>query len=316
MNEAPMLQVEKISKHYPVRRWFKEVGTVKAVEGISFQLESKKTLAIVGESGCGKTTLAKCLMRIETPTQGRILWQGKPMNNLIATDFRRHIQMIFQDPYGSLNPRKKVWNIICEPLRINTKLTKAELKQSAIELMGKVGLRPEHAGRYPHMFSGGQRQRIGIARALALRPEVLICDEPVSALDISIQAQILNLLVELQKELALSYLFISHDLAVVRHIADEVMVIYLGKVVEHGSAQDLFHNPKHPYTKSLMESTPHLRSFGRPKPAVRGELPSPMNPPSGCAFHKRCPIAIDRCGIEEPQLVNKGKVWVACHLVE
>ncbi len=316
MTESPMLQVSGLQKHYPVRKMLKHVGTVKAVEGVSFSLGRKETVAIVGESGCGKSTLAKCLMRIETPTGGEILWNGKSMTELAGTDFRRHIQLIFQDPYGSLNPRKKVWEIISEPLRINTKMGKEERKATAQDLMSKVGLRPEHGNRYPHMFSGGQRQRIGIARALALRPEILICDEPVSALDVSIQAQILNLLLDLQNELDLSYLFISHDLGVVRHIADRVMVIYLGKVVEQGPVQEIFESPKHPYTKSLMASTPHIRRFEKQPAAVRGELPSPMNPPSGCAFHKRCPIAVDRCSNEEPKLRQIGEQWVSCHLSE
>jgi len=316
MNATPMLTVTDLRKHYPVRKLFGHFGTIKAVEGVSFALERKQTLAIVGESGCGKTSLAKCLMRIESPTAGQILWNGGPMEAMPTREFRRHIQMIFQDPYGSLNPRKKVWNIISEPLHINTSMKKSERRQAALELMSKVGLRPEHGNRYPHMFSGGQRQRIGIARALALRPEVLICDEPVSALDISIQAQILNLLLELQNELDLSYLFISHDLAVVRHIADIVMVIYLGKVVEQGPAKDIFGSPKHPYTQSLIASTPHIKRFERQQAPVRGEIPSPMNPPSGCAFHKRCPVAIPQCSNEEPKLQKIGQSWVSCHLVK
>lgn len=312
-----LLEVQSLRKEYEVRKLFRSVGTVKALGGVSFSLGARETLAIVGESGCGKTTLAKMLMRIESPTEGSILIDGKSPAAMDRSEFRRSIQMIFQDPYGSLNPRKKAWQLISEPLQINTKLSMKECREKALQAMERVGLRPEYGNRYPHMFSGGQRQRIGIARAIILHPKIIICDEPVSALDVSIQAQILNLLMDLQRELDLSYLFISHDLSVVRHIADRVMVIYLGKVVEYGSRQDIFHNPQHPYTKSLIASTPSLRAdIEKQIYHIRGELPSPLNPPSGCAFHRRCPLAVEQCSKVVPELKTVGSRRVACHLVE
>jgi dipeptide transport system ATP-binding protein len=311
----PLLEVTDLKKHYPIKKMFKVTGAVKALDGVSFSLKKNETLAVVGESGCGKSTLAKVLMQIEPATEGKILFNGLTVTQMPPPVFRRCIQMIFQDSYGSLNPRKKAWEIISEPLRINTTLSTKECRHRALELMEKVGLRPEYGVRYPHMFSGGQRQRLGIARALILEPEMIICDEPVSALDVSIQAQILNLLMDLQEELRLSYLFISHSLPVVRHIADRVLVIYLGKVAEYGKQSDIFAHPKHPYTESLIASTPEI-TFGHEPSPIRGELPSPMNPPPGCAFHKRCPKAIDRCAVEEPILRKVGNQLVSCHLAE
>jgi dipeptide transport system ATP-binding protein len=311
----PLLEVTDLKKHYPIKKLFRVKGIVKALDGVSFTLKKNETLAVVGESGCGKSTLAKVLMQVEPATDGKILFNGLTVTQMPPPVFRRCIQMIFQDSYGSLNPRKKAWEIISEPLHINTTLSIRECRHRALELMEKVGLRPEYGVRYPHMFSGGQRQRLGIARALILEPEMIICDEPVSALDVSIQAQILNLLMDLQEELKLSYLFISHSLPVVRHVADRVLVIYLGKVAEYGKRTDIFSDPKHPYTQSLIASTPEI-TFGQEPSPIRGELPSPMNPPPGCAFHKRCPKAIERCALEEPTLRKVGNQLVSCHLAE
>ena len=287
---------------------------VKALDGVSFELAKNETLAIVGESGCGKSTLAKALMQLEIPTAGEISLGGQVLPQQVAPEFRQKVQMIFQDPYASLNPRKKVRDLIAEPLVINTNLSAQEREEKVLSMMEKVGLRPELADRYPHMFSGGQRQRVGIARALILQPELIICDEPVSALDISIQAQVLNQLVELQDEMNLSYIFISHDLSVVRHIAHRVMVMYLGKVVEIGTREQIFENPQHPYTKALLDSTPGLRTLAggeRPK-TLQGELPSPLNPPAGCSFHKRCYATKDHCKNSAPVLENKQGRSVAC----
>lgn len=308
----PVLCVRGLKKYYPIKKLFGIKGWVKALDGVSFDLRARETLAIVGESGCGKTTLAKTLMRIETPTEGSLEIQGVPSQQLASSDFYQKIQMIFQDPYSSINPRRRAWEIISEPLRVNRGLSRRDCEVEALKLMQKVGLRPEMAGRYPHMFSGGQRQRIGIARALTLRPQVIICDEPVSALDISIQAQVINLLIDLQDEFGLSYIFISHDLSVVRHLSDKVLVMYLGKVVEYGDRKQIFENPQHPYTKVLLESSPKVRGTRPPESRLDGELPSPLNPPPGCAFHKRCPLATPRCRSEVPELQTKKDRQVAC----
>lgn len=307
-----LLEARGLTKHYPVRSLFGKRRSIQALNDVSFQIEPGETLAVVGESGCGKSTLAKLLLGIETKTGGSVLWNSRPDDTLSAAERRTNVQMIFQDPMGSLNPRKRAWEIVAEPLVINTKLSREECRSQAMAMLQRVGLRAEQGERYPHMFSGGQRQRIGIARALMLRPRVLVCDEPVSALDVSIQAQILNLLRDLQEEFQLSYLFISHDLSVVRYLADRVLVIYLGRAVESGTADEVLNHPKHPYTQALLASTPQI-SFGtetRAKP-LRGELPSPLSPPSGCAFHKRCPIAVDLCRVDTPTLDARG---VACHL--
>lgn len=310
--KTPLLKVQDLKKHYHIRKLFGASGVVKALDGVSFELQTKETLAIVGESGCGKTTLAKTLMQIETPTAGEIQIGGQAVASMSKADFYRRIQMIFQDPYSSINPRRRAWQIISEPLKVNKGLSNQECQVEALKVMGKVGLRPEMASRFPHMFSGGQRQRIGIARALTLRPEVIICDEPVSALDISIQAQVINLLIDLQDEFNLSYIFISHDLSVVRHLSDKVLVMYLGKVVEYGTRKDIFFNPQHPYTKILLASSPKVKSTQPPTALLTGDLPSPLNPPDGCRFHKRCPAATARCKVEEPQLEIKHGRQVAC----
>jgi dipeptide transport system ATP-binding protein len=293
---------------------------VKALAGASFTLETGRTLAVVGESGCGKSTLGRLVTQIEKPTAGHLLIDGADVTNADADTrhrLRQEVQMIFQDPYGSLNPRKKIGSILEEPLVINTGMPAKERAGRAREMMAKVGLRPEHYGRYPHMFSGGQRQRIAIARALMLNPRVVVADEPVSALDVSIQAQVLNLMMDLQEEFDLAYLFISHDLSVVSHIADDVMVMYLGRPVEHGPKETIFAHPRHPYTRALMAATPRVNPVLRQDASpLRGELPSPLNPPSGCHYHKRCPYMTDRCATEVPPLREVDGRRVACHYAE
>jgi len=326
-DSALILKAEGLKQHYHVKQgMFKPEAVVKAVDGVSFNLEKGKTLAVVGESGCGKSTLGRMLTMIETPTDGQLGYLGQNLLTLsksAQTKLRQKIQIIFQNPYGSLNPRKKIGSILEEPLVINTDLSKADRKAKAVSMMEKVGLKAEHYDRYPHMFSGGQRQRIAIARGLMLDPHVIVADEPVSALDVSVQAQVLNLMMDLQEEFGLSYVFISHDLSVVEHIADDVMVMYLGKVVEQGTCEQLFDNPKHPYTLALLSSTPQLSPEKRRlRIKLEGELPSPLNPPSGCAFHGRCRFANERCKSETPVLKldsydesEQGHL-IACHAVE
>jgi len=312
---APLLEVRELRKTYELRRLFSKPGLVKALDGVSFTLAMGKTLAVVGESGCGKSTLAKCLMLIESITGGDAVFEGRALRDTPAKEWRKQVQMIFQDPYSSLNPRRKCLDIIAEPLVIQGELSREEIYARAREMMKKVGLRPEFESRYPHMFSGGQRQRIGIARALMLRPKLLICDEPVSALDVSIQAQVLNLLMDLQDEFGLSYLFISHDLSVVRHVADDILVMYLGQVMEYGPRDLIFKSAQNPYTQALLASHPHLdASHDEPQAMVQGELPSPLNPPPGCPFQKRCPKVFDRCLNEKPALYDVAGRLSRCHL--
>lgn len=318
--EAPVvLEARDLKRHYTVKRgWFGK-ATVKALDGASFSVRAGRTLAVVGESGCGKSTLARVLTLIEPPTAGELLFDGADVAHADAAArraLRPTVQMVFQNPYGSLNPRQKVGAILEEPLLINTALAPVERRAKALDMMAKVGLRPELADRYPHMFSGGQRQRIAIARALMLNPRVVVADEPVSALDVSVQAQVLNLLLDLQEEFGLAYVFISHDLSVVRHIADEVMVMYLGKPVEHGAKDLIFGRPRHPYTRALLAAMPRLHRGEAPPPPLKGELPSPLNPPSGCAFHKRCPMAQARCAVDAPQPREIDGRLVACHFAE
>lgn len=309
---STILEVSDLAKHYQIKRFMQPDVAVKALDGVSFKLEKGKTLAVVGESGCGKSTLAKVLMQLEPRTRGEVVLNGKPMIRYRPQDYYRTIQMVFQDPYGSLNPRKKVMDIVGEPLLINTYKTRADREERVLAMLEQVGLRSGFADRYPHMFSGGQRQRIGIARALVLDPKVMVLDEPVSALDISIQAQVLNLLLELQDEFQLTYIFISHDLSVVRHIADEVMVLYFGKVVEKGDREQIFENPQHPYTQALLSATPDVFDTSKERVVLTGELPSPLDPPQGCAFASRCPLATDRCRAERPALEVKQGRQVAC----
>lgn len=309
-----VLEGRDLARFYTVNRGlFKADATVKALNGVSFSLHSGKTLAVVGESGCGKSTLARLVTMIENPTSGQLLIDGKPAH-VGDRSLRSQVQIVFQNPYGSLNPRQKVGSILEEPLKINTNLDGAGRRRKAEEMMARVGLRPEHYGRYPHMFSGGQRQRIAIARALMLRPKVLVLDEPVSALDLSIQAQVLNLLMDLQKEMGLAYLFISHGLSVVHHIADEVMVMYLGRPVETGPAAEVFARPRHPYTAALLSATP-IADPDRAKNRIRlqGELPSPLKPPTGCHFNPRCWKAQDHCRQVSPELSGEGTHQYACH---
>jgi dipeptide transport system ATP-binding protein len=299
---------------------FHKPAVLTAVAGVSFTVFPGRTLAVVGESGCGKSTLARLVTMIELPTSGTFTLDGANAVNADADTrkrLRRQVQMVFQNPYGSLNPRKKIGTILEEPLAINTDLSASEREAAARETMTKVGLRPEQYGRYPHMFSGGQRQRIAIARALMLRPKIVVADEPVSALDVSIRAQVLNLLMDLQEEFNLAYLFISHDLGVVRHIADEVMVMYLGRSVEHGPKEAIFAGPRHPYTRALLASTPVVNPKERlTRAPLRGELPSPLNPPPGCAFHRRCPFATALCAESRPELREVDGRMVACHHAE
>jgi len=316
-----ILKAENLARYYGVSHGpFRASQTLKAVDGASFTLDCGKTLAVVGESGCGKSTLARLVTMIEPPTAGALNIAGKDIVGASAQTLRGlrpKVQIVFQNPYGSLNPRQKIGSILEEPLLVNTSLTKTERSEKARAMMASVGLRPEHYERYPHMFSGGQRQRIAIARALMLEPEVLVLDEPVSALDISIQAQVLNLLADLQEQHNLAYLFISHDLSVVKHIADDVMVMYLGRVVEQGPRDAIFANPQHPYTKALMSATPTpdpLRK--RERIILKGELPSPLAPPSGCTFHPRCPLAFEKCHKISPVLVQHGSAKAACYALD
>jgi dipeptide transport system ATP-binding protein len=297
----------------------KEPAVLKALDGASFSLERNRTLAVVGESGCGKSTLARLVTMIEEPTSGSLRIDGTEIVGASREALRRlrpTVQIVFQNPYGSLNPRQKIGSILEEPLLVNRRMSRPERRERAEAMMESVGLRPEHYARYPHMFSGGQRQRIAIARALMLEPDILVLDEPVSALDVSIQAQVLNLLADLQERHRLAYLFISHGLSVVRHIADEMMVMYLGKPVEQGPRDEIFSNPRHPYTQALLSATPSVDPKKRKERIVlKGELPSPIDPPPGCAFAPRCPLAFERCRIEAPRLLPHGKVTVACHAV-
>ena len=331
---SPLLEARVLARHYSVSRGpFRPKGLVRALNGVSFSVREGETLAIVGESGCGKSTLARQVTMIERPTSGELRLHGEDVAHADRATLKRlrpQVQMVFQNPYASLNPRKQVMTLLDEPLAINTDLSRTARRDAARAMMARVGLRAEHERRYPHMFSGGQRQRIAVARALMLQPRLLVADEPVSALDVSIQAQVLNLLMDLQQELGVAYLFISHNLQVVRHIADAVAVMYLGTIVEQGPKAAVFARPAHPYTRALLASTPKLRSrterlatdatsgfsaAPRARIAVKGELPSPLDPPSGCAFHKRCPHAVERCRVEVPLLEPFDGVLVACHRV-
>ncbi|MDN3919450.1 peptide ABC transporter ATP-binding protein [Roseateles violae] len=320
MSAAPLLQAQDLARHYKVGQGlFKPKATVKALNGVSFTLEARRTLAVVGESGCGKSTLARQLTLIEAPTSGALRLSGTDAAHADKAQLkalRQQVQMVFQNPFASLNPRKSIATTLDEPLLINTSLTKAERRERVEALVAKVGLRPEHLRRYPHMFSGGQRQRIAIARAMILNPKIVVADEPVSALDVSIQAQILNLFMDLQAEFGTGYVFISHNLSVVEHMADDLMVMYLGAAVEYGDKKTIFARPLHPYTRALMSATPALRAADRrERIKIHGELPSPLNPPSGCAFHKRCPLAVERCKVETPRLREVEGRQVACHVV-
>ena len=321
----PLLRVDSLTVHFPVMRgvlWQKQVGTVHAVDGVSFTLAHGETLGLVGESGCGKSTTGLAVLRMQDSTAGRIEFEGEDITHHDKAQMRplrQRLQMVYQDPYGSLNPRMKVNRIIGEPLVVHGMATdKAAYDARIAELMRTVGLLPDMADRYPHEFSGGQRQRIGIARALALEPSLIICDEPVSALDVSIQAQVVNVLQELQERLGLAYLFIAHDLSVVRHLCHRVAVMYLGRIVEIADRNALYQEPLHPYTQALMSAVPvadPVVERARKRIMVQGEVPSALNPPSGCRFHTRCPMAMDRCKTADPPLTDLGQGrFVACHL--
>ncbi|MGB2953590.1 MAG: dipeptide ABC transporter ATP-binding protein [Gaiellaceae bacterium] len=319
-----LLIVEDLKKHFPVTRGIifqKQVAAVKAVDGVSFTVNDGETLGVVGESGCGKSTMARCVMRLLEPTDGKVIFDGRDITKLSRSEMRpirREMMMIFQDPYASLNPRKRVGFIVAEGLEVHKIGTDAEIKRRVQELLEVVGLNPEHYNRFPHEFSGGQRQRIGVARALAVNPKLIVCDEPVSALDVSVQAQILNLLKDLQRDFGLTYVFIAHDLNVVRHISDRVMVMYLGQVVEVADGTTLYREPKHPYTGALLSAVPIPDpELGRArKPVVlEGDVPSPISPPSACRFHPRCPrFREGHCDVEEPPLYPMGDGHLAkCH---
>jgi len=319
-----ILEVQHLVKHFPVGGgMFSRPGVVRAVDDVSFAIRRGETLGLVGESGCGKTTTGRCILHLERPTGGQILFEGV---DLAALDeralraMRRRVQVIFQDPYSSLNPRMTVGQILAEPLKVHGIVPDKAARAARVrELLTQVGLLPQHAKRYPHQLSGGQRQRVGIARALAMEPALIVCDEPVSALDVSIQAQIINLLEDLQSRFGLTYLFIAHDLSVVRHISGRVAVMYLGRIVEITDRRALYEEPLHPYTRALLSAVPipdpELEAR-RTRTVLRGEVPSPLNPPGGCVFHPRCPLAVERCSAEKPALreIRSGH-WAACHLV-
>ncbi len=320
-----LLVVKDLRKHFSMKGGIfgQETDSVKAVDGVSFTVKKGETFSIVGESGCGKSTTGMCLLRLTEPTSGQVVFNNI---NILKQDqkalraIRKDMQVIFQDPYSSLNPKHTIKQIVSEPFRINRTIHKSEIEDRVVSLLRVVGLRPDHLNRFPHEFSGGQRQRIGIARALALHPKLIVCDEPVSALDVSIQSQILNLLEELQEQFALTYIFISHDLSVIEHISDRVAVMYLGKIVEIGEREQIFNNPQHPYTKALLSSVPLAEPKSKSKRQrilLSGDVPNPRNPPQGCHFHTRCPIKADRCMQEPPSLqeVGTGQL-VSCHFVQ
>ena len=323
VKQEVLLEVRDLVKHFPIRQgiiFAKQVGAVQAVDGVTFNVHKGETLGLVGESGCGKTTAGRCILRLIEPTSGEVVFDGKSVPSLPKDELRelrKEMQIIFQDPYGSLNPRMTVGDIIGEPLHIHRLARGAAKEKRVREILEVVGLSAFHARRFPHEFSGGQRQRIGIARALAVDPRLIICDEPVSALDVSIQAQVINLLQDLQREFDLTYLFIAHDLSVVKHISDRVAVMYLGKIVELTGKHELYHNPKHPYTQALLSAIPEADpTIKKERILLKGDVPSPINPPKGCRFHTRCPKVMDICKIQEPEFVDSGDShFVACHLV-
>ena len=323
MSDA-VLKVENLKVHFPVKGGlFTKKQVVKAVDGVSFEIYPRETFGLVGESGCGKSTTGRAVVKLYEPTSGTVYYHGEDVTKIKGShlaEFRRNVQMIFQDPYASLNPRMTVGEIIREPMDIHHIFnTKEEREQRVRELLDIVGLKPDHIRRYPHEFSGGQRQRIGIARTLALNPQFIVCDEPISALDVSIQAQVINLLEHIQKEMGISYLFIAHDLSMVKHISDRIGVMYLGNLVEIGDSDDVYHRPLHPYTQALLSAVPipdPRVAREKKRIVLEGELPSPLDTPSGCVFRTRCPNATERCAREKPGMVNVGKRTVACFLYE
>ena len=323
MSDA-VLKVENLKVHFPVKGGlFTKKQVVKAVDGVSFEIYPRETFGLVGESGCGKSTTGRAIVKLYEPTSGTVYYHGEDVTKIKGShlaEFRRNVQMIFQDPYASLNPRMTVGEIIREPMDIHHIFnTKEEREQRVRELLDIVGLKPDHIRRYPHEFSGGQRQRIGSARTLALNPQFIVCDEPISALDVSIQAQVINLLEHIQKEMGISYLFIAHDLSMVKHISDRIGVMYLGNLVEIGDSDDVYHRPLHPYTQALLSAVPipdPRVAREKKRIVLEGELPSPLDTPSGCVFRTRCPNATERCAREKPGMVNVGKRTVACFLYE
>ncbi len=318
--EKSLLEATDLKKYYPLTAGIisRHIGDIKAVDGVTFNIKEREILGLVGESGCGKSTLGKTVLRLEEPTSGRILYKGADITRLdkrALRELRKEMQIIFQDPEASLDPRMTVGQSICEPLLIHNVGDDREREETVARLLEQVGLEPHQADLYPHELSGGQKQRVGIARALALSPKLIIADEPVSALDVSIQAQILNLMLDIQDQMGLSYLFIAHDLSVIKYVAHRIAVMYLGKIVELADNKELFHNPLHPYTEALISAVPGLRTKGRKRTILPGEVPSPLNPPSGCRFHPRCPYAIPVCQHEEPVLIEVSQGHsVACHL--
>jgi len=324
LGNSVLLEVKNLVKYFPVTKGLileRKIADVKAVDDVSFIIHRGETLGLVGESGAGKTTVGKCILQLTRPTSGQVLFDGADLCQMEGGSLRkarRHMQTIFQDPYSSLNPRHTIETIVGEPLVVHGLARGQQVREQVAELLKLVELEPEMAKRYPHMFSGGQRQRIGVARALATRPDFLVCDEPVSALDVSIQAQIINLVDNLRQELGLTLLFISHDLSMVRHISERIAVMYLGKIVELASSADLYHNPLHPYTRALLSAVPipdPKLERQRQRLVLKGEIPSPLNPPPGCTFHPRCPECMEICSQEVPPLLDKGGRWVACHRV-
>lgn len=320
---APLLQVMNLKKYFPIKSgvFSRVCGYVYAVDDVSFSIEKGKALGIVGESGCGKTTVARTILRLVEPTAGKIIFNGKDISEIEGEELRKmrsKMQIIFQDPYSSLDPRMITRDIIIEPLKTHTKMSKEESRRVGLELLQTVGLSEEHLRRYPHEFSGGQQQRISIARSLSLNPELLILDEPTSALDVSVQAQILNLLKSLQTQFNLTYLFISHDLSVIRHLCDHIAIMYLGKIVENADEKRFFESPKHPYTQALLAAIPKSNpDINKERKLLSGELGSPINPPAGCRFHPRCPYVMEICRKDEPQLKDiAGDHYIACHLYD
>jgi peptide/nickel transport system ATP-binding protein len=325
--KKPLLEIKNLKKSFPIKRGFlqRTVGHVRAVDDVSFSIAEGETLSLVGESGCGKTTTVRAIMRAINPDEGQVLFRTGEEETVDLAEIplsqirplRRNIQMIFQDPFSSLNPRMNIFQLISEPMLVNGIGNHQEREDRVSELLRQVGLRPEYMQRFPHAFSGGQRQRIGIARALALNPRLIVADEPVSGLDVSVQAQVINLMMDLQDEFGLTYLFVSHDLSVVNQISDRVVVMYVGRVVEVGTPQELFRNPKHPYTSALISALPISDPLNRgERPVLKGEIANPASPPSGCYFHPRCPFAVDKCKVEAPPLQDISGRLVACHRAE
>lgn len=322
----PLIEVQNVARYFDVSPpWLERVMYgkpkvyLRAVDGVSFTLNKGETFGLVGESGCGKSTVARVLAGLYEASYGKIIFDGENISSMSVQQqlsMRKRLQMIFQDPYASLNPRWRIERIIAEPLRVHTNLTSEQQQEKVVNLLEQVGLNASDKRRYPHQFSGGQRQRISIARALALQPDLIVCDEPTSALDVSVQAQVLNLMKDLQAEFGLSYLFISHNLAVVHHVAHRIGVMYLGRIVEIASRSELFARPRHPYTSMLLGAIPDITGTGKSRTPVAGEVPNPLDPPSGCSFHPRCPLANERCRIQRPELIDYGLSKVACHAVE